>query len=270
MILKTTTTTLLVALGMCVANTASAEIHNFYVGLDTRDEVTFGTYDGLTNPNQGRLTFLFAHPNEETPESSHFHGIGVHSYEGPKESATETTTNGNNRIPETYTGQAPLSLQPGTGEFAGKLVSGENGEPYSDLTLHNVHDLAGFASDATETYLYNSSAMGYQGSMDGSMLALEIVSITPGLMLGSAGFVAGETLPLGSVGSLPVEPIFWTEADASPGKYSAELRLVDLAGTLLPSGTFHVDFAVSAVPEPATLGLLAIGVGLVVATWARK
>jgi len=253
-----------------LAGTASAEIHDYYVGVDTLDEVTFGTYLGLSNPNQGRLTFLFAHPNDESPESSHFHGIGVHTYEGPVESATETTTNGNNRLPETYTGQAPLTLQPGVEDFAGKLVSGENGEHFSDLSLHSIHDLAGFEADATETYLYDSSDMGYQGSLDGMNLGLSIVSMTPGLKLGSGGLLSGDTLAIGSESNLPLEPVFWTEADASPGTYSAELQLVDLDGNLLPSGTFHIDFAVTSVPEPSTLGLVGAILGVVAVVSCRR
>ncbi|MCO6046089.1 all3515 family Zur-repressed PEP-CTERM protein [Aeoliella sp. ICT_H6.2] len=253
-----------VAMGLsCLAQSASAEFLNYYVGLDTRSEITYGTYLGLSNPNQDRLTFLYAHPNEESPESNHFHGIGAHSYEGPVESPTATPTNSNNRLPETYTGQAPLTLQTGSGEYAGKLVSGENGEHYSDLTIANIHDMAGFAEDAPETYMYNSSAMGYQGSLDGVQLGLEVVSITPGLYLGSEGLTAGETLEVGDLTALPFEPVFWTEADAVPGTYSAELRLVDLGGNLQSSGTFNIDFAVSAVPEPVTawmLGLMAAAV----------
>lgn len=246
------------AIVFCLENPVSAEVHDFYVGLDTRDQITFGTYLGLDNPNKGRLTFLFAHPNEGNPETSHFHGIGVHSYEGPVDSAVATTTNGNNRIPETYTGQAPLTLLPGTGSYTGKLVSRANEEHYSDLTIHNVHDLSGFAPDATETYLYNSSAMGYQGSLDGVDLALEIVSITPGLKLGAAGLGAGETLPIGGTNALPFEPVFWTEADVPAGDYSAELRLVDQSGNLASSGTFHIDFAVSRVPEASSFTILGL------------
>lgn len=258
----------LVAGWMVVAQTASAEFLNYYVALDTRSEITYGTYLGLPNPNQDRLTFLYAHPNEETPESNHFHGIGTYYYEGPVESATPTTTNGNNRLPETYTGQAPLTLQPGSGAYAGKLVSGENGEHYSDLTIASVHDLSGFAPDAPETYMYNSSAMGYQGSLDGVQLGLEVVSITPGLHLGSAGLGAAETLEVGDVNSLPYEPVFWTEADAATGNYSAELRLVDLAGNLASSGTFHMDFAV--VPEPSTTVLLGLSLAAALSwQWRR-
>lgn len=256
------------------AITACAAEHNYYLTVDGRPTLTSGTYTGQANPNSGRLMLLYAHWNDDTPSSNHFHGIGVYSLTGAVDAPTVLDTNGNNRLPETYTAQQPLTLQAGSGFYAGKLVSGENGEHYSDLTLYSIHDLAAAATlnpTSPEGYMYNSNA-GYKNTpLTGLDLALEIVSISPGLNLGQAGLnQPGERLAIGGEGSLPFEPVFWTAANAAPGNYSAALRLVDQGNVFGSSGTFHVDFAV--VPEPAGFGMALIaGLGFVVATyrWRR-
>ena len=244
------------AVATAFANCNAQEQRNVYVTVDGRDPLTFGTYTGLENPNLGRLTFLYAHWNEETPENNHFHSIGSYSYEGEVDSATVTTTNGNNRLPETYTGQAPLTLQEGTGDLAGKLVSAATDEHYSDLTMYSIHDMKPAAEGTPVGYMYASSGGGYAStSMDGMNLAFEIVSMTPGLYLGTEQLsAAGDRLTIGSEADLPFRPIFWTEDDATPGPYSAELKLIDLSGTYADSGTINLDFAV--VPEPGTSSLL--------------
>lgn len=248
--------------------------HNYYLTVDGRPTLTSGTYAGQANPNSGRLTLLYAHWNDATPSSNHFHGIGVYSLTGLAGTPTVLDTSGNNRLPETYTAQVPLTLKAGAGEYAGKLVSGENGEHYSDLTLYSIHDLAAEAManpTGPEGVMYNSNA-GYKNTpLTGLNLALEIVSISPGLNLGLAGLhQSGARLTIGGEASWPSEPVFWTDASAAPGNYSAALRLVDLAGQFSDSGTFHVDFAV--VPEPGSVRMALIaGLGFVVATyrWRR-
>ena len=249
---------------------AHAAQHNYYVTVDGRPTLTSGTYAGQANPNSGRLTLLYAHWNDATPSSNHFHGIGVYSLTGPAATPTVADTNANNRLPETYTAQAPLTLKAGAGAFAGKLVSGENGEHYSDLTLYSIHDLQAAATanpTSPEGYMYNANA-GYKNTpMTGLDLALEIVSISPGLNLGAAGLnQPGDRLAIGAEGSWPFEPVFWTDGNAAAGNYSAALRLVDVANGFGSSGTFNVDFTV--VPEPASVGMALIaGLGFVVATY---
>ena len=112
------------------AVTARAAEHNFYLTVDGRPTLTLGTYAGQANPNSGRLTLLYAHWSVD-----HFHGIGTYSLTGPTEAPTVLDTNSNNRLPESYVGQQPLMLKAGVGAYVGKLVSGENGEHYSDLWL---------------------------------------------------------------------------------------------------------------------------------------
>jgi hypothetical protein len=256
------------------AVTARAAEHNYYLTVDGRPTLASGTYAGQANPNSGRLTLLYAHWNDDTPSSNHFHGIGVYSLTGAADAPTVLDTNGNNRLPENFTAQAPLTLQAGAGAYAGKFVSGENGEHYSDLTLYSIHDLAAEATlnpTSPEGYMYNSNA-GYKNTpMTGLDVALEIVSISPGLNLGQAGLnQPGDRLAIGGEASWPFEPVFWTNGDALPGHYSAALRLVDQANVFGSSGTFHVDFAI--VPEPGSIGMaLLAGLGFVVATyrWRR-
>lgn len=229
--------------------------NTFYIAIDGRNPLAHGTYTGLENPNQGNLTLAYAHWNEENPAINHFHPIGAASYEGPIESPMVTSTNANNRIPESYTEQAPLSLQPGTGDLAGKLISGENGEYYSNTTFYSIHDLAAATDGAPEATMYNSSGGGYAGgALDGMNLAIELISMSPGLYLGLEQLsAAGDQMRIGSESDLPFEPIFWTDDAAAPGTYTAEFKLVDLSGTFPSSGAINFDFAV--VPEPAGFGM---------------
>ncbi len=265
------------ACAVSVPATTSAEILPYYIAADSRDTIHFGQFQGLPNPNQGRLTFLFSHDSDENPMTNHFHGIGVHTYTGDPETPLLTETNGNNRIPEGYTGQAPLTLLPGDGPFAGLLISKANEQEYSDLTIGNVNTLAGFGEGAPETYLYNSSAGGYQTPLDGAVIVLELVNATPGLHVAigdnaTALAKAGDVYELGPAESLPVTPVFWVDADAPMGVYSAALRLHDVgtADGRTPfgeSGTFYLDFAV--IPEPASVALLSLG-ALVTARRRRR
>lgn len=228
--------------------TATAQTQrDYYVTVDGRNPLTFGTYTGLENPNLGNLTFLFAHWNDETPSRNHFHSIGSIAYDGPIEDPVVLSTNSNNRIPEGYTGQAPLTLQPGSGDLSGKLISAATDQSYSDIRLFSIHDMKSAAAETPEAFMYNSSGGGYAAtSMDGMNLAIELVAMTPGLFLGVEELSeAGDQLTIGGESDLPFEPIFWTNDDAAPGSYSAEFKLVDLSGTYPSSGTINFDFAVT-------------------------
>ena len=253
-------TLLTVPVLLSLAIHASAQDQNtFYIAIDGRNPLAHGTYTGLENPNMGNLTLAYAHWNEENPAINHFHPIGAASYEGPIETPTVTSTNTNNRIPEYFTEQAPLSLQPGTGDLEGLLISGENGEYYSNTTFYSIHDFSGATDGAPEAIMYNSSGGGYAaGPLAGMNLAMELISMTPGLYLGLEQLSeAGDRLVIGSEADLPFEPIFWTSGDAAPGAYTAEFKLVDLSGTFPSSGAINFDFAV--VPEPTGFGLALFG-----------
>ncbi|MCS6289275.1 MAG: hypothetical protein H8K10_09895 [Nitrospira sp.] len=119
-----------------------ASMLEYYVGVEGLQTIASGTYAGLNNPNHGRLTFLFAHPNETPPSTSHYHSIGAWSYSGPAGNPVVNTTNANNRIPEILSGQAPLPLVPGQGAQAGRWVNqAVPGLEYSNLRMASTQSL---------------------------------------------------------------------------------------------------------------------------------
>ena len=267
----------------CAATTmlgshAMAISTEFYVAKDSRPLLTFGDYEGLANPNQGRLTFLLAHPNEDLPRS-HYHSIGAYSYTGPVTAPVVQSTNSNNRIPETFADQSPLPLRPGTGVYANQLVSQHiPGLEYSNQAIASVQSLNGFADGSVESYLFNSSGGGYTSTLDNALIALELVDATPGLSVydeAGQNIFSNPSEPyiLGDGNSFQFTPTFGVNAAADPSSYSASFRLLDLGSgpdytPLLESGTYNIDFRAEPVPEPSTILLFGSGlVGLV--SWRR-
>ena len=254
------------------AGMAQASLVEYYVGVDNRTTITTGTYAGLPNPNFGRLTFLFAHPEETTPANTHYHGVGAWSYSGSAASPTVNATNTNNRIPETYTNQAPLPLFPGQEAQAGKWVSqAVPGLEYSDLRWKSTQSLSGAAPGTLEHYLFTSSDGRWAEPLDNTNIGLELVSATPGLHVaddtGTPIFsTSHEIYELGDGNLLSFRPSFFTTEDTQ-ARYSAAFRLIDLNGTLQNSGTFYFDFA--PIPVPAAAWLFGSGmIGL--ASLARR
>jgi hypothetical protein len=263
---------LVVSPGLAQAQAADDHDHgkpyeHFYVGLDNRPTITTGTYAGLTNPNFGRLTYLFAH-TATPPTTNHFHGIGAYSYSGTAASPTIVSTSTNNRIPEPYSLIPPLVLSSGSGVFADRLISQEqDGVEYSNLLLKPMNSLLSYSDDPGAGYLFNSSDNRWSSTLGDAIVGLELVSTTAGLSVANAQgqtilSQAGDTYRLGQGDNFEFLPTFATDRDARPGNYSASFRLRDLNTSpgyvsRLNSGTFSVDFAV--VPEPGTL----IGLGLV-------
>lgn len=232
-----------------------------YVALDRLQALASGTYAGLDNPNYNRLTFLFAH-READPTRNHFHGIGTYSYLGNVDNTSINSTNANNRIPETYTGILPLQLLPGTGIYADRLLSTDTHEEYSNLTIASVTSLAG-ATEADDQYLFNSSGGRWRSPLTGTTIGLQLVEISNGLNIANESGEnilqsIGDIYTLGGGDDFAFTPTFWTQKTATPGKYSATFKLVDLSSNHLESGTFSFDFRVEQVPEPSTT----IGLGL--------
>lgn len=254
---------LLLSSGRIHAYTINTE---YFIGVDNLSTIGSGVYAGLSNPNAGRLTFLFGHPNEDQPSLSHFHSIGAYSYSGPSDNPSINPTNANNRLPETYSGQTPLPLLSGSGAHSGRLISQKLPDlEYSNLQMQSTQSLDGFAAGATEDYLFHSSGDRWSGALDGVMVGLQLVSITNGLYianeLGDAILSSlNDVYNLGWGNNLSFTPTFFTANDAADGIYSASFRLVDLNGSLHESGIFNFDFQVShQVSEPVTLLLLFAG-----------
>ena len=240
----------------------------FYIGLDGLEVLSTGTYAQLQNPNYNRLTLLFAHRYEDKPESDHFHGIGAYSYSGSLDNLTINPTNTNNRIPESYSEQPPLTLLPGTGFYTGRLITTPTDKEYSNLTIEPVASVK-TSPELGNQYLFNSSNGRWQSSLEGANIGLQLASISSGLNIGDSAGVdivksVGDIYTIGSSDNFSFTPTFWTDAAAPLGTYSASFKLVNLGtgSNHIPfkdSGTFSFDFEVKTVPESSTV----FGVGIV-------
>lgn len=238
-----------------------AEEHtHYFVAVDNRTTIVGGEYNGLPNPNAGRLTFLFAHTDEEEPSTNHFHSIGSYSYTGPAANPTIVPTSTNNRIPETFSLQPPITLSP----QAGRFISGLTGEEYANLKTESIQSLSGFPPDSPEGFLFSSSQGRWTTPLTGAVVTLELVAITPGLHISNEVnqeilTQVGDTYTLGDGNNFIFAPTFWTAATTAAGTYSATFRLKDASGGNAPfgeSGTFHFDFRV-----PSCFGVRATIVG---------
>lgn len=233
----------------------------FFIGIDGRQTIAGGDYDGKPNPNYNRLTWLFDHSASSSP---HYHGIGTYSYVGPAGLPVSIDTNANNAIPESYTLLPPIGLHPGTGMYAGALRSvSDDGSLYSFLGSKSTASLAGFAEGTVGFDLYNSSSGRYTDSLAGIEVGLQLISHTYGLRVGTETdvnvFDGGDIVSLGGGDSIDFKPVFSVLAGAPSGIYTAGFRLVNLTdgSSIMDSGRFYVNFA--PVPEPETYALVALG-----------
>lgn len=268
--------TVFVPVGESFAETTATRLdyEHYYIGLDGREFLTFGTHAGLANPNYNRLTFLFPHL-EADPTTNHFHGIGTYSYTGSLDNPTVIPTSTNNRLPEYWTELPPIKLLPGKGAFNNRLISQKTNEEYTNWTIKPVQSLLNYSGDPAAEYLYNSSEGAWQELLGEAEIALELVSITPGLGIADSTGVdlfnsVGDRYVIGRGDNFSFLPTFYTSKYAPLGQYSAEFRLIDVNTAnnrtpLATSGTFIVDFQVRSVPESSTfLGFGLLGVlGLV-------
>ena len=269
----------LLAAGAAHANGAvrASEGIGYYVGIDGLATFASGTYSGLANPNNGRLTLLHDYG------SNHFHGIGSYSYTGPAASAMVRATNANNRLPELSRRVSPASsaipLQAGSGAYAGRWVS--TGVPesapthgYSLLGMASMQSLPSFG--AAGNVLYNSSAGRWKTSRADAQVGLQLVTASAGLTVGMGSdldiFAQGNTYALGDSAMLTFLPTFHLAQGAAAGTYSATLRLVGLGGSTpaMDGGQFHIDF-LAPVPEPQAALLMVLGLaGLALARMRRR
>jgi hypothetical protein len=224
---------------------------DYFVAVDGLETIASGTFAGLPNPNVGRLTLLVAHRSVEDPASNHFHAIGAYSYasiEGGPPFAISTSTN--NRIPEISTGFLPLSLQRGTGIHRHRLVSRPTETEYSNLRIASIQSLADFAPDSPEGILFLSSGGRWMSQLDGAEVALQRVSLTPGLHVSDERgrpILFKRLHELGDGNTLRLFPTYSTDRLAPVGTYSATLKLVDRRAheeRFGDSGRFTFDFRV--------------------------
>jgi hypothetical protein len=262
----------LCAAALLVATSAHAELRRdegigFYIGVDTRVTNVGGIYNGTPNPNRGRLTLLLEHVD-------HYHGIGSYSLTGPASLATVVDTNTNNQIPETFSGEDPLPLTPGTGLYAGALRSMVGSSEYSYLGMGSTHSLTGFGPNDPMTVLYQSSGGRWTGSLTGVEVGLQLISYTVGLKVGTETdtdiFDSGDIYSLGDGTMIDFKPVFWVDDGATMGTYTAEFRLVNLSdgSDVMDSGRFYFNFA--PVPEPGTYAMFGVGILMMGAALRRR
>lgn len=258
------------------ATLSRAELVWFYVGQDGLTNLTSGTYKGLPNPNAGRLTFLYAHQYLGVTErpgqtpltlfNNHYHSIGIYTYTGPSNAPVMVPTNANFRIPEASTGQLPLTLVAATnGLFAGKVVNQKTVENYSDPRLRSVQDILPhitatatnqFGYGSAEHVMFYSSGGRWTNTLDGVVVAMELVQKSPELHVGTASQLEalvnpGDRVTLGNGNSFEFTPVVWAEPNTAPGSYELKFKLVDVSGgpsPMLESGI--VTFWYRVVPEP--------------------
>lgn len=278
---------MLLALGGQIS--ARAELVEYYIGRDIRETIPTGIYAGLANPNFGRLTFLYAHTYEDTPNINHYHSKSTYTYFGPNlggATAVQPFNGTPSGEPRNYLPEGalpPLLLKRGKGAFAGHYISGLTpGVEYADLRMKSVDALAGFGDGTPENFLWRSggapSPGRWTGSMAGSQLSLVLVGRSEGIsVLDALGKPIltdlGDTHFLGDGGeSLDFTPVF---AAQKLGLHYLEFRLVDQGignsgGAWGESGIFRFNVR-AVVPEPSSVVLVGAGLGclIVVATWRR-
>ncbi|ODT73734.1 MAG: hypothetical protein ABS69_13355 [Nitrosomonadales bacterium SCN 54-20] len=252
----------LVALALTPFTSSAASRHDegigFYIGYDGLSTLTSGTYAGLSNPNSNRLTLLLDHGN-------HFHGIGTYSHTGPVTTPAVLSTNTNNHVPEVSSGEGPLPLAQGSGFYAGTLRTSTGSSEYSYLGIASIQSLANHPSGSMEDVLFQSSNNRWSGQLNDAEIGLRLVESTPGLHIGTETtkdiYNDGDIFSLGAGNDFEFKPVYWINAAAPAGIYSATFELLNMrtGSSILDSGTFHFDFNVSPVPEPRTYAMFLAG-----------
>ena len=240
----------------------------YYVARDANP-----TVGSNPNPNFGRLTFLYNH-------GDHFHSIGRFG-------------GGPNQLPESYhRGDPRITLFHGSGAMAGRSVSrryhdGSIGSEYSDLRIDSIRNLSGFDPTSPEGILFNSSNRRWVSgpeqpnedrrlSLEGVLVALEVVSLSTGLHASVGNQVAsnvGDLLELGPGDSFSAQLKFFTDLGlGSLQNLTASFRLVDLSTSGTPlGGSGEFFFRMQTIPEPSTYLMLGLGlVGVATLQWRRR
>jgi hypothetical protein len=236
---------------------AEAPLTDFFVAVDNLETLTTGTFAGLPNPNFGRLTLLVAHRSPDDPSENHFHAIGAVSYasvEGGGQKVIETSTN--NRIPEISTGQLPLQLLPRSlveqrAKGNAFFISHPTDTEYSHLKIESIQVLKDFDPASPEGLLFHSSGDRWMTPLDGAIVALQPISVTPGLDIANEEgkeILSEGVYELGEGNTFSFFPTYATKRSAEVATYSATFKLVDARSTGTPlqeSGRFTFDFRVA-------------------------
>lgn len=160
------------------------------------------------------------------------------------------STSTNNRIPEISTGFLPLTLYRGVGLHRKHRVSMPTESEYSNLRIASIQSLAGLPPDSPDGILFRSSGGRWASPLDGTHIALQRVSLTPGLHVSDEHgnpILLRRLHELGDGNTLAQFPTYWTHCAARVGTYSATLKLVDLGSDeerFGDSGRFTFDFRV--------------------------
>ena len=253
-------TALLLAVSLAFTVISQGAFVSYYVGIDSLVNVASGTYAGLPNLNNGKLTFLYAHPSA-TPATNHYHSKGLMRYTGLNlGAATATEASPHNHLPE-GTRRLQLTIASSGGIYDGKrVVAPDAADSFSLLTIEDTGKLSGFAAGTSEAFMFNSSGGRWNGALTGADVHLELVSLTSGLNVGDSSTlnlfsVPGDDLHLED--SFSFTPVFWTDASAAPGDYTAVFKLTDESNTFGDSGNF--EFRMTVIPEPSSALLGAFG-----------
>lgn len=257
---------ILIGTGITLTHTsANAALASYYIGMDSRPTVISGTYINLPNPNLGRLTFLFAHYDENDPLYPHrYHSKGSYVYTGPNNGlATSVIVSTNSFLPEaprTHLAMAPMT----SGAYAGKTAIVEDSNNHSSLL--KVYDTGKLDINVPlENTLFTSSANRWSGSIAGANVNMQLTFATAGLNFGTASdpganpFAGLQGQVLGDDIDFKWTP--WVDSNIPENSvFIARFKLVDDSigrNKFGDSGEF--EFRFRTIPEPSSALLALLG-----------
>lgn len=246
------------------SQSADAALASYYIGMDSRPTVVGGAYNGLANPNQGRLTFLFAHYDESNPAyPHHYHSKGSFVYTGTNTGPTTSViVSKNSFLPEGV--GARLAMAPVTsGAYAGKTAIVE--DPSNHFSLLRMYDTGKLDTNIPlENTLFTSSANRWSSLITGANVNMQLTFATAGLNFGTASDpsvnpFAGAGMVLGNDIDFKWTP--WVDSSTPENtEFIARFKLIDdrvSPAKFGDSGEF--EFRFQTVPEPSSALLALFG-----------
>ena len=239
-----------------------AAIASYIIGVDGQATQPSGAYMGLANPNSQRLTFLYAHYDENDPlYPDHYHSKGRFINTGPNLGAgTAVTVSTFNFLPEAPQTHLMLSSQ-GSGAYAGKMSLTEDTDNH--FSLLRIFDTGKLDPNVEfENTLFNSSAGRWTGALTGADVHMVLTFATAGLNFGTESnpnsnpFAPADGAHLSD--DIDFKWVPWVDASGAPDtEYIARFKLVDEEGIFGDSGDF--EFRFMSVPEPSSALLASVG-----------